>query len=187
MMMTSILALVVVFFTAIAGLYGYAHYHGNRKPDNCPARFLKNRASLGENAKVVVCIGDSITHGTASCNCVDILTERLGKMGFHFVNAGIDSELSYNVLQRPDEVIGCNPDFITILIGTNDSNKSLTDVAARKAIRQMHLPERPGAEWYHSNLFEIGRPPCWNTHPSRDSHLSADSVSTSWRLPAISF
>lgn len=156
-MMTSILVLLLVLLTAIAGLCGYALYRGHRRPDNCPSRFLNNRASLGENAKVVVCIGDSITHGTASCNYVDILAERLGKTGFHFVNAGINSELAYNVLQRLDEVIGCNPDFITILIGTNDSNKSLTDAAARKAIRQMHLPQRPSAEWYRSNLFEICR------------------------------
>lgn len=155
--MTSILVLLVVFFTAIAGLSGYAHHRGNRRPDNCPARFLKNRASLGGDAKVVVCIGDSITHGTASCNYVDILTKRLGKLGFHFVNAGINSELSHNVLQRVDEVVGCNPDFITLLIGTNDSNKSLTDVATRKAIRQMRLPQHPSAEWYRSNLFEICR------------------------------
>ena len=148
---------LVVLVAAIACLYGYAYYHGNKKPDNNPSRFLKNKGSQSGKAKVVVCIGDSITHGNASCNYVDMLAERLDGRGFDFINAGINSELAYNVLQRLDEIIECDPDFVTIMIGTNDSNKSRTEEDAKKAIKQMHLPQRPTAEWYRSNLFEICR------------------------------
>jgi len=139
----------------IALVYGYAYYQGNKKPDNCPGRFLQNNALRDGKKKVVVCIGDSITHGTSSCNYVDILAHRLGDGGFEFVNAGINSELAYNVLQRLDEIVKCDPDFVTILIGTNDSNKSRTEADAKKAIRQMRLPQRPTAGWYRSNLLEI--------------------------------
>lgn len=154
-MSATIVVLLVVLIAAITCLYGYAYYHGNKKPDNCPSHFLRNGGSRGGNRKVVVCIGDSITHGNSSCNYVDMLAERLGEKGFDFVNAGINSELSYNILQRLDEIIECAPDFITVMIGTNDSNKSRTEKEAKKAIRQMRLPQKPAAEWYRSNLFEI--------------------------------
>ena len=156
-MFIAIIIVLVVLTTAIACLYGYAYYHGNKKPDNCPSRFLKDKGSHSGNAKVVVCIGDSITHGTSSCNYVDMLAVKLSGRGFDFVNAGINSELAYNVLQRLDEIIGCAPDFVTIMIGTNDSNKSRTEADANAAIKQMRLPQRPTAEWYRSNLFDICR------------------------------
>jgi lysophospholipase L1-like esterase len=156
-MLLTILVSLSVLIAAAACLYGYAYYHGNKKPDNNPSRFLKERGSRKENAKVVACIGDSITHGTSSCNYVDMLAEKLGGRGFNFINAGINSELAYNVLQRLDEIIECDPDFVTIMIGTNDSNKSRTEDDVKKAIRQMRLPQRPTAEWYRSNLFEICR------------------------------
>ena len=148
---------VIGLVIAVILLYGYAYYQGNKKPDNCPGRFLQRNASHDGKKKIVLCIGDSITHGTSSCNYVDILAQRLGDSGFEFVNAGINSELAYNVLQRLEEIVKCDPDIITILIGTNDSNKSRTEADARKAIRQMRLPQRPTAGWYRSNLLEICR------------------------------
>jgi lysophospholipase L1-like esterase len=156
-MIAGSVAAVIVLIGAIIGLYGYAYYHANKRPDNSPSRFLKDKRARAADTKVVVCIGDSITHGRSSCNYVDMLAERLAGNGFAFVNAGINSELAYNVVQRLDEIVECNPDFISIMIGTNDSNKSLTDGDARKAIKQMRLPQRPTADWYRSNLFEICR------------------------------
>ncbi len=153
--MTQALVLLAIVVVAFAALYGYAYYHGNREPRNSPARFLSRGGARRRKGKLVVCIGDSITHGNASCNYVDMLAKKLGGRGFDFVNAGINSELAYNVLQRLDEIIECDPDFVTIMIGTNDSNKSLNDANAKKAIKQMRLPQRPTAEWYRSNLFEI--------------------------------
>ena len=153
--MMQVIVLLAIIVVALACFYGYAYYHGNKKPGNSPSRFLQDRGSRSGNAKVVVCIGDSITHGNASCNYVDMLEEKLDGRGFDFINAGINGELSYNVLQRLDEIIACDPDFVTIMIGTNDSNKSLNDANAKKAIKQMRLPQRPTAEWYRSNLFEI--------------------------------
>jgi len=155
--MVQVVVLLAVVIVVLASVCGYAYYHGNKKPDNNPSRFLKDKGSHSGNAKVVVCIGDSITHGTSSCNYVDMLAKKLGGRGFDFINAGINSELAYNVLQRLDEIIECDPDFVTIMIGTNDSNKSRTEDDAKKAIKQMRLPKWPTAEWYRSNLFEICR------------------------------
>lgn len=64
-----------------------------------------------------------------SGNCADILKEKF-KDRFKFINAGINSHLAYNLFIRLDKVIKCSPAKITILIGTNDVNSSLSEVGA---------------------------------------------------------
>jgi len=69
-----------------------------------------------------------------------------------FVNAGINSQLSYNVLQRIDQVVKCNPDFITILIGTNDAAATLNEKNAARYVKKQNLPRVPHRHWYEENL-----------------------------------
>lgn len=155
-MMWFLVALVVVA-AGLGGLYVYAYRCATRLPDNAPRRFLASRAGSRGDRKVLVCIGDSITHGRVGANYVDMLSERLGPHGVDLVNAGINGELAYNVLQRLDDIIACEPDVITILIGTNDSNKSLDEPSAVRAMREFHLPEPPTAERYRENLTAVCR------------------------------
>lgn len=63
-----------------------------------PRAFLDTGKPRGEGP-LVVCAGDSITHGHASYPYVDLLRERLGGDGFTFVNAGVNGELSYNLVR----------------------------------------------------------------------------------------
>jgi lysophospholipase L1-like esterase len=142
----------------------------DRLPDNSPVAFLQNRQELaaargggGEvtdgnpGARVVVCVGDSITHGSISSNYVDILASRFGTPEFEFVNAGINSDLAYNVTQRLDEIIECKPDIVTIVIGTNDANALSTQRNLRRYTREQHLPRKPDELWYRENLAQIVR------------------------------
>jgi lysophospholipase L1-like esterase len=71
------------------------------------------------------------------------------------VNAGINSQLSYNVLQRIDQVIKCTPDFITILIGTNDVSATLNEKNAARYVKKQNLPRVPHRHWYEQNLNAI--------------------------------
>ena len=72
-----------------------------------------------------------------------------------FVNAGINSQLSYNVLQRIDQVVKCTPDFITILIGTNDASATLNEKNAARYVKKQKLPQVPHRLWYEENLIAI--------------------------------
>ena len=126
-----------------------------KEPDNCPAAFLAGPAP-SENKKVLVCVGDSITHGRVSPNYVDMLAERLGPKGIVVVNAGINGELAYNVVQRLDKVIACRPDFITVLIGTNDANAVLSEANTERYVKEMGLPQNPTKLLYRKHLSEIG-------------------------------
>jgi lysophospholipase L1-like esterase len=143
-----LMGIVVVMIVIV----GYGYRSATKLPDNNPESFLASGKKAG---KVVVCIGDSITHGRVSHNYVDELENRYRDRGISFVNAGINSQLSYNVLQRIDQVIKCTPDFITILIGTNDVSATLNEKNAARYVKKQNLPRVPHRHWYEQNLNAI--------------------------------
>jgi lysophospholipase L1-like esterase len=120
-------------------------------PDN-PLECAREKLCAGK--RVVVCIGDSITRGEVSYNYVDLLQERLGD-GFEVINAGINSELSYEALQRLDQVLACEPAMVTVLIGTNDANASIADEGALWTMQHRRLPSKPSIGWYEENMEAI--------------------------------
>lgn len=121
-----------------------------KSPNNTPEKFI---ASPGKS--LVVCIGDSITQGTVSANYVDVLSSDASLADFTFVNAGINGDLAYNALMRKDSVISLNPDYIIILLGTNDANATLSKENERMYIKDKSLPEKPTKEWFEKNLSDL--------------------------------
>jgi acyl-CoA thioesterase I len=107
-------------------------------------------ASTGRpgTTRTVVCVGDSSTHGRSSGDHVAELQRRSGPGGTRFVNAGVDGDLAWNVLQRLDRVVACRPDVVTLLVGTNDVLATLD--ARREAFyrRRKHIPRTPTLDWY---------------------------------------
>jgi len=71
-------------------------------------------------AKVWVCLGDSITHGRCSDDYVSRVRDEIGIKGWEIVNAGINGDTAWNMLQRLDQILACEPDAVSILAGTND-------------------------------------------------------------------
>ncbi len=125
-----------------------------RRTDS-PEAFLRAGGRDAVASPVVACVGDSITNGLASANYVDLLKQRLGPEGFRFINAGINANLAWNVLQRIDTVIACRPDIVTLLIGTNDVNATFDAETEQRYRREQHLPERPSLAWYRDNVAAI--------------------------------
>ncbi len=121
-------------------------------PDN-PLEYVREKKPQTDK-RVVVCVGDSITRGEVSYNYVDLLQARLGDR-FEVINAGINSEVSYEVLQRLDQVIACEPDMVTVLIGTNDANASIADEGALWTMQHRTLPSKPSIGWYEENMEKI--------------------------------
>jgi lysophospholipase L1-like esterase len=105
--------------------------------------------------KSVVCFGASLTAGTVSCDYLELLGARPALENFEFINHGVNGDLAWNGLQRVDKIIAEDADYITIMIGTNDVNATMTE---RNWIRYKafnHLPTRPTLEWYEENLRAI--------------------------------
>jgi acyl-CoA thioesterase-1 len=126
-------------------------------PANNPRSFLKQKEIACPGRKRVVLVGDSITHGHVSANIPAMLARRLRKAGkiVDIINAGINSQLAWNVAQKIDEVVACNPDYVAILIGTNDVHSTLDIFNERNYLLQWHLPQKPDAAWYRKNLEDI--------------------------------
>jgi len=89
----------------------------NTPPQNSPASYISKPLNT---KKVIVNIGDSITHGVVSQNYSQMIDHEMSGRGYEIVNAGINSDLAYSVVQRIDEIVACRPAVATILIGTND-------------------------------------------------------------------
>jgi lysophospholipase L1-like esterase len=134
----------LAFALLFAAIYFYIHKNveGHRPLTFPRVGEVPHRAA--EHKRVVVCIGDSITHGNVSINYVDMLQNTLGT-DFYLYNAGVNSDTSYTLLERMAEIITTQPDFVTLLIGTNDVNATLSDAALENywkggKIAQGHTP-----------------------------------------------
>jgi lysophospholipase L1-like esterase len=114
--------------------------------------------------------GTASPRGRSSANWVNVLQQRLAPGGYQFVNAGIDGGLAWNVLQRIDDIIRCQPDIVTLQAGTNDVNATYGVRQEKTYRRQQHIPHTPTLDWYVECVDGISpacsrRPP----HASRSS------------------
>src|SRR5258708_28876423 len=103
----------------------------------------------------VVGIGDSLTRGQVSVDYVKMLASRDIGGSVRFTNAGVNGDLAFNVLQRLDPVIDLQPHAVSVLIGTNDTNASLSEKNIRMMTGMKKLPRRPTIAWYRENLTAI--------------------------------
>lgn len=124
---------------------------------NVPATFptLENRSKLTTEKPVVVCFGDSNTYGNVSYDWVADLERKYPE--FQFVNAGRNSDLTFTLLKRIDDVIACKPDFINVLIGTNDLNATFAKSSLKRYQQTGRLAEgeEPSIVSFQRNYEEI--------------------------------
>jgi lysophospholipase L1-like esterase len=107
--------------------------------------------------RTVVCLGDSITRGQVSANYVDLLDEKMSKDGLKFINGGVNNDLAFNVLRRLDDFIDLKPQYVTLLVGTNDILAQHTPYKGWGLRMLKHLPQKANFNWYTTNLSEIIR------------------------------
>ena len=103
----------------------------------------------------VVCFGASLTAGTVSANYLELLAARPALAGYRFSNHGVNADLAWNGLQRLGAVVAEEPSAITILIGTNDVNATMSERNRLRYLSFNHLPVTPTLAWYEENLRAI--------------------------------
>jgi lysophospholipase L1-like esterase len=104
----------------------------SHRPTNAPT--AQNRQKLDIAKTTLVCVGDSNTHGNVSYNWVDDL--EVIYPDFQILNAGVNADLTGTLLRRLDDTIAAKPDLITLLIGTNDIQSSMS-LSQEKRYREM--------------------------------------------------
>jgi acyl-CoA thioesterase I len=102
----------------------------------------------------VACVGDSITRGRVSVNYVELLQKHFGD-DYCFINKGVDGDLAYNVLCRLDDVITYEPDYIIVMIGSNDVLATYSEKSCNYYRTSKSLPVCPTEEWFRENLEKI--------------------------------
>ncbi|MEZ5072094.1 MAG: SGNH/GDSL hydrolase family protein [Bacteroidales bacterium] len=102
-------------------------------------------------------LGASITQGMISSSYVRLLKSRLGKRDYRFINQGIAGYESYNVLQKLDKAVGAHPDFVVLLVGTNDVLSSLDPKLAELTRKLKKIPHEPSLARYTENITQIVR------------------------------
>jgi lysophospholipase L1-like esterase len=105
--------------------------------------------------KTCACLGASLTAGTVSFNYLDLLSARPALADFRFLNHGVNGDLAWNGLQRLDKVIEDEPDYVSILLGTNDANAQMSERNRLRYLEFNKLPQSPTLEWFEACLTEI--------------------------------
>jgi lysophospholipase L1-like esterase len=144
-----VILLVVVLLAAATVAWKW--YRVMQPPARAPERWSESLRP--ESGPVVLCLGDSITHGHLGSDWTDFLARR----GLSVVNGGINGELAWNVVQRVDRALACRPDVVTILIGANDAMATHDEASGRRYMRMSNLPRLPDLEWFEENLRELVR------------------------------
>lgn len=125
---------------------------GRDRRKNTPVAYLAGAKAAGP---VVVCAGDSITAADVSSDWIARLGQRFGQRGWTFVNAGINGNLAWNVLQRLNLVIACQPDAVILFVGTNDVAGTLNARTTEMFRKQQGLPVAPSLDWFAENVDAI--------------------------------
>ena len=150
------LIILLFLLLILGGIYTWLYRKVSKHiPENYPND--KNRQQIDHQKKVLVCFGDSNTHGNVSYNWVNDLTLQLPD--YQVFNAGINSDLTYTLLHRIADVIACQPDYITILIGTNDVNATMNIKMEKRYQRLGRIDKNtsPNFEDFKKNYTEIIR------------------------------
>ncbi len=133
----------------------YAFKKSDILPESRPATYLRLVSSQEIVHPVVLFAGDSLTHGKVGVGYLELLEEKHNRHNMTIINAGINGDFVWNLLQRIDEIVECAPDAIFILIGTNDALATLPIRFLGIAQRRKGLPRPPAFEWYIESLRSL--------------------------------
>jgi len=105
---------------------------------------------------LVICVGASIVRGLFGASFVEILS-RMSRDGFSFVNAGVGGQTAADVLARLESIIAEQPDYVVILVGTNDVTAGLYPRLARLSLARLRkkLPQPSSPESYRKNMVQM--------------------------------
>lgn len=162
----ALISLILMVASLVAGLIWEKI---TRPPTNNAANFLIQFRSMSPPRPVLVCLGDSLTHGKVSDNWIVKIAPRVAqKMRFEppkpgdfqdpvwVVNAGQNSITTFVVLQeRLRAALACYPDYIVLMIGTNDVLSVYSPMASRDKVSTFNLPEPPSIQGFRRDLVAI--------------------------------
>lgn len=121
-----------------------------------PANNLKSALETKSAQKPkIVFLGDSITHGRVSYDYVGSIARHPNLSDYLVINEGINSRLTVQILEQLDNLKELNPDFVFLLIGTNDLKATLSSDEYNRYAALWKLKEPVTEESFVNNLTKI--------------------------------
>ncbi|MDA8855232.1 SGNH/GDSL hydrolase family protein [Candidatus Pseudothioglobus singularis] len=145
-----ILVLIAVAITFAAAFF-YVSKIISAPPKGRAVDYLSR--NVKSDKKIIACIGDSLTHGNIGQNWIDYLRKEFPNDVF--LNEGINANTAWQVIQRLDPILQCQPDLIILLIGTNDALGSFDINSGLRYKKNNELPEVPTLKKYKEHLNEL--------------------------------
>ena len=121
-----------------------------------PPKNYPNVAAILRHKKILVCAGDSLTHGNMSYDWIKDLSAQLPD--YQVFNAGVNADLSYTLLNRLDDIIAMKPHHINVLIGGNDimaQSRPLKKSDRYISFNKIAWGTQPSIQSYEENLYQI--------------------------------
>lgn len=159
-----------IIFLSLCVIVGIVWEASTRLPINNPNAFLKCFREMTPPRPVLVCIGDSLTHGRVSADWTTLIPPKIStKMQWDppkkapftdplwVVNCGQNSICSHTILQeRLPFSLACYPDFVCIMIGSNDCISTyFGGSVANGYVNKWKLPEVPSMAGLKRNINGI--------------------------------
>lgn len=116
---------------------------------------ISDEKAVQVKTKTVLCLGASIMHGRVSSSFINVLRKKLDMEGFKFINKAVPGYEAYNVLTHLDEYITCTPDYVIILVGTNDVTADIDPKIAKMSRKTKKIPFPPSPQFYSENMLKI--------------------------------
>lgn len=148
-------AVVMIITFIAASMVVYTFAMSDRLPEVRPSTYLNALHGTDKKHPVVILAGDSHTQGTVGVGFYNLLRLKYQNSGIDLINAGVNGDFAWNLLQRLDEIILCNPDVVFILIGTNDALLHLSIHHVGIAQRRKHLPQKSTHDWFRTIYQEL--------------------------------
>ncbi|TGL88637.1 SGNH/GDSL hydrolase family protein [Leptospira congkakensis] len=121
-----------------------------------PANNLKSAVETNSiKTPKVVFLGDSITHGRVSYDYVDSIAKNPNLSNYQIINEGINSRLTVQILEQLENLKKLNPDYVFLLIGTNDLKATLSSEEYDRYASLWKLKEPVTEESFVNNLTKI--------------------------------
>jgi acyl-CoA thioesterase I len=149
-----VLVIILCIAIAVVGLWIYVHKQVYDLPVNNPDEFLNSGRNNTNKIKVML-IGASLIQASISHSIRDYLIGYDTQNRYEFINAGINGDLVYNAIKRIQPILDCKPDYISILIGSNDAMGSMSETSGMKYVGFKQLPQLPDFEFFRKNLHEL--------------------------------
>ena len=143
---------VLLVILAVAIIVATAFFYVSRiismPPEGRAIDYLNSK--LENNKRIVACIGDSLTHGNIGANWVDQLRKEFPS--YVFLNEGINGDVVWQVHQRLEPILKCNPEIVILMIGSNDAMASFNSRSGKRYKRNNNLPNIPSFIGYQKLL-----------------------------------